>query len=463
VDVTLEKIVNLAKRRGFIFPGSEIYGGLANSWDYGPLGVLLKNNLRDAWWKHFVTSRRDMVAIDASILMNPKVWEVSGHVANFNDPLVEDKVTHQRYRLDQLLEEQGETVTGLELSELQQKADALGLKSPAGNELTEPKRFNLLFETFLGATEDNRARVYLRGELAQAMFVDFKRVMETMRPAIPFGIAQAGRVFRNEITPGNFTFRTLEFDLMEFEYFVAQTEWEQSFDYWLGEMQRWVTTEVGLAADKLRVREHTPEELSHYSKRTVDIEYQTPFGWRELFGLAYRTDFDLKNHAEASGQDLRLTEAKSGEKFYPHVVEPTFGLTRLLLMVLLDAYDEEPVKSSGGNHGPGETRTVLRLKPYLAPFQAAVLPLSRKEKLIKIAQGLADDLSRHWQTDYDETQSIGKRYRRQDEIGTPYCLTVDFDSLEDQCVTVRERDSMTQERIALDRAVPYLHEKLSDR
>src|SRR3989344_5925683 len=431
MEVTLDKIVNLAKRRGFIFPGSEIYGGLANSWDYGPLGVLLKNNLRDAWWKHFVLRRGDMVGIDAAILMNPKVWEASGHVANFNDPLVEDKVTHRRYRLDTLLEEAGVDSAGLDLAALQKKAAEIGLKSSEGNKLSDAKRFNLLFETFLGSTEERKSTVYLRGELAQAMFVDFKRVVETMRLAVPFGIAQVGRVFRNEITPGNFTFRTLEFDLMEFEYFIQEKHWEKIFKYWLVEMQRWVTEDVGLKSDKLRVREHTPEELSHYSKRTADIEYQTPFGWKELFGLAYRTDFDLRNHMEKSGQDLRYTDPETQERFIPHVIEPTFGLTRLVLMTLLESYREE---------GAGkEKRVYLKLHPRLAPYKAAVFPLLKnKPELMEKARGVYQDLLKSFPTAWDERGNIGKRYYAQDEIGTPYCITVDFQTLDDDTVTIRD-------------------------
>jgi len=449
----LEKIVRLAKHRGFIFPGSEIYGGLQNSWDYGPLGVLLKNNLRDAWWRHFVLRRDDMVGLDAAILMNPKVWEASGHVANFNDPLVEDVVTHKRYRADHLLEEaMGESVEGMSLEDMAAVLQQHEVKSPDGNELTKPKVFNLLFETSLGSVEGKKLPVYLRGELAQSMFVDFKRVMESQRRRLPFGIAQVGRVFRNEITPGNFTFRTLEFDLMEFEYFIREDEWEKYFEYWLKEMQRWVTEDVGLRSDRLRLREHTPEELSHYSKRTVDIEYETPFGWKELFGLAYRTDFDLRNHAEVTGEDLQMQDLETGEKFFPHVVEPTFGLTRLLLMVLLDAYHEESVR--------GEQRVVLKFKPELAPYQAAVLPLSRKPELEEIAKPLVTRLREGLSCDYDVTQSIGKRYRRQDEIGTPYCVTVDFDSVKDGQVTVRERDSMEQERISIDKASEFLNDKL---
>lgn len=453
-DNIMDKVVTLARHRGFIFPGSEIYGGLANSWDYGPLGTLLKNNVRDIWWKFFVQRRHNIVGLDAAILMNPKVWEVSGHVANFNDPLVEDMVTHKRYRADHLLEPiLGEAVTTMSVAEMTAAFKEHGVTSPEGNPLSPPQKFNLLFETALGSVEGKKQAVYLRGELAQSMFVDFKRIMESMRLSLPFGVAQVGRVFRNEITPGNFTFRTLEFDLMEFEYFIRQAEWERTFEFWLTEMQRFLQAEIGIASDKVRVREHTQEELSHYSTRTVDLEYQTPFGWKELFGLAYRTDFDLKNHSEASGVDLRVTDTETNEKFYPHVIEPTFGLTRLLLMTLLDAYTEEEVD--------GETRVVLKLKPYLAPYQVAVLPLSKKAELTDVAAPLAQQLREHLSCDYDVTQSIGRRYRRQDEIGTPYCVTVDFNSLGDHAVTVRDRDTMAQERIPLDGVRQYLLDKLA--
>ncbi|MEX1998011.1 MAG: glycine--tRNA ligase [Candidatus Andersenbacteria bacterium] len=455
-DIEMEKIVALAKHRGFIFPGSEIYGGLANSWDYGPLGTLLKNNLRDAWWKFFVQQRRDMVGLDAAILMNPEVWKASGHVANFNDPLIDCKSCQTRWRADTLLAQQAPeiTVAGLSFADLQKLFAGRAFKCPqcGANDFTEVRRFNLLFETSLGVVEGQKQTIFLRGELAQAMFVDFKRVMESMRKQLPFGIAQVGRVFRNEITPGNFIYRTLEFDLMEFEYFIAAENWQEMFDYWLERMQHWAVVEVGLTAARLRVREHQPHELAHYSSRTADIEYETPFGWKELFGLAYRGDFDLKNHAEKSGQDLQVLDPKSGEKYYPHVVEPTFGLTRLVLMTLLDAYHEEEVE--------GQLRVVLRFKPQLAPYQVAILPLSKKEELMKVALPLADELSRVMSVDYDVTQSIGKRYRRQDEIGTPYCVTIDFATLQDDQATVRERDSMKQERIALSQIASYLHDKL---
>lgn len=451
-QVPLSTVTNLAVRRGFVLPGSEIYGGLANTWDYGPLGVLLKNNVRDAWWRTFVQRRGDMVAIDPAVLMHPRVWEASGHVAHFSDPLVEDTVTHKRYRADHLLEGRGVMAAGLTLEELTQKLAELSVTSPEGNPLTAPRQFNLLFETSLGAAEDKKQAIFLRGELAQAMFVDGRRVAETQRLSVPFGIAAVGRVFRNEVTPGNFIFRTPEFDLMEFEYFVREPTWGETFDFWLAEMQRWVVDEIGINRARLRVREHAREELAHYSRRTVDIEYEASFGWKELFGLAYRGDFDLRAHAQASGADLRLTDHVSGEKFYPHVVEPTFGLTRLTLVVLLDAYHEEEVR--------GERRVVLRIAPKLAPYQVAVLPLSRRDELLAVAAPLAATLREHFSCEYDVTQSIGRRYRRQDEIGTPFCVTVDFDSLQDQAVTIRERDSMRQERVPLTKVAAILRERL---
>lgn len=448
----LEKIVRLAKARGFIFPGSEIYGGLANSWDYGPLGVLLKNNIRDSWWRFFVQKRLDMVGLDAAILMNPMVWEVSGHVAGFTDPLVEDVVTHKRYRADHVIEKAtGQAAVDMTLAEMAATIKAKNIKSPSGNEVTPPKRFNLMFETALGSTEGEQRSVYLRPELAQSMFVDFKLIMDSTRQHLPFGIAQTGKVFRNEITPGNFTFRTLEFDLMEFEYFTAEKDWKKWFTYWLEEMQVWLVS-LGIERTKLRVREHATRELSHYSKKTVDIEYNAPFGWKELLGLAYRTDFDLRVHSEKTGRDFRVTDSETGEKYFPHVIEPTFGLTRILLMVLLSVYSEEEVR--------GEKRVVLRLPARLAPYQAAVLPLSKKAALVTVAERLARELAGRWSVDYDVTQSIGKRYRRQDEIGTPFCVTVDFDSLEDTQVTVRERDSMSQERIPIDTVKEYLTDRL---
>ncbi|HXK37349.1 MAG TPA: glycine--tRNA ligase [Candidatus Paceibacterota bacterium] len=419
----MEKVVALCKRRGFVYPGSEIYGGLANSWDYGPLGTELKNNIRDWWWKRFVQSRDDMVGLDAAIIMNPKVWEASGHVAGFSDPLVECKNCHQRFRADQI--------------DREAPCPSCGKKGT----FTEPKQFNLMFQTSIGSVEGDKNRVYLRGEIAQAMFVNFKNVLNTTRSRLPFGIASIGKAFRNEITPGNFIFRTLEFDLMEFEYFIRAADWEKTFEYWLGEQKAWLA-ELGFDPAHLRVREHEKEELSHYSKRTADIEYQTPFGWKELFGLAYRTDYDLRNHTEKSGVDLQYTDPDTNEKFIPHVVEPTFGLTRLLLMVLLEAYQEE----GGGD----ERRVVLRLKPALAPFKAAVFPLLKnKEDLVGKARGIYDALRRDFSVAWDDRGNIGKRYLAQDEIGTPVCITVDFQTLEDDTVTVRDRDTKEQERVAI--------------
>jgi len=431
----MEKVVSLCKRRGFVFPGSEIYGGLANSWDFGPLGTELKNNLRDWWWWRFVQSRDDMVGIDAAVIMNPKVWEASGHVAGFSDPLVECRNCHARFRADQI--------------DLAAPCPNCGKKGM----FTEPKQFNLLFQTSIGSVEGDKGRAYLRGEIAQAMFVNFKNVLNTTRNRLPFGIASVGKAFRNEITPGNFIFRTLEFDLMEFEYFIRETEWEKTFEYWLGEQKSWLE-ELGFDLSHTRVREHEKDELSHYSKRTADIEYQTPFGWKEMFGLAYRTDYDLRNHMEKSGQDLQYTDPDTGGKFIPHVVEPTFGLTRLLLMVLLESYDEE---------GDGsDKRVVLRLKPALAPYKAAVFPLLKnKPELVAKARGIYDGLRRHTPVAWDDRGNIGKRYFSQDEIGTPLCVTVDFQTLEDDTVTVRDRDTKEQHRVAASDLVGIIGKSLA--
>ncbi len=438
--IEMEKLVSLAKRRGFVFPGSDIYGGLANSWDYGPLGAELKRNIMDAWWKRFVTSRGDMVGIDAAVIMNPKVWEASGHLAEFTDPLVECKKCHTRYRADQI--------------DVSKACAHCGSKDG----FTEPKNFNLMFKTFLGATEDASAAAYLRGELAQAMFVDFKLVQETSRKRVPFGIAQQGKCFRNEITPGNFIFRTREFNLMEFEYFVHPSEWEKHFEYWLEEMKQWLDF-CGVDRSHLVFHEIPDGERAHYSKRTVDIEYQYPFGLKELYGIAYRTDFDLKNHIEKSGADLSYTDPVSKEKYVPHVVEPTFGIDRTVLLVLLEAYREEEAPTA--EEGESATRVVLKFPKALAPCKVAVLPLSKKVELSSVAEPLTARLRKRWTTDYDETQSIGKRYRRQDEIGTPYCVTVDFDTLNDKKVTVRDRDSMAQDRVVIDELESYLAERLN--
>ena len=460
----MEKLVSLCKRRGFIFPGSEIYGGLANSWDYGPLGVELKKNIQDWWWERFVRSRGDMVGIDAAVLMNPKVWEASGHVSNFNDAMVDCKKCKARHRADHLIEAVVEDaqVEGKSPEELTKLIEENGIKCPTcgtKEAFTEARTFNLLFQTAIGSVADDTSTVYLRGEIAQAMFVNFKNVLDTSRKRVPFGIASVGKVFRNEITPGNFTFRTLEFDLMEFEYFIEEKDWEQQFEYWLGQQQDWLG-EMGFDADKLRVREHTDDELSHYSKRTVDIEYNTPFGWKEMFGLAYRTDFDLKNHIEHSGVDLSYRDPQSGETYVPHVIEPTFGLTRLMLMVLLNAYTEVEGGRTKTTESVKDSEVVLKLHKRLAPVKVAVLPLSKKEPLKELAGEIADTLRQSWAVQYDETGSVGKRYRRQDEIGTPYCVTVDFESLEDKHVTIRDRDTMEQERIAIDELPAYVAEKM---
>lgn len=426
----MEKIVSLAKRRGFVFPGSEIYGGLANSWDYGPLGEALKRNIRNAWWRRFVAERSDMVGIDPAIIMNPKVWETSGHLKEFSDPMMECKKCHARVRADQMPDDK--------------KCSSCGAK-----EFTEAKQFNLMFKTFLGPVEDDSAVAHLRPELAQAMFVNFKNVLTTSRKRVPFGIAAQGKVFRNEITPGNFIFRTREFDLMEFEYFVRESEWQKWFEYWLQEMKSWLN-DLGVPDEHLHFIEIPDGERAHYSKRTVDIEYDYPFGQKELYGLAYRGDFDLKRHSDSSGEDLRYTDPDTKEEFLPHVVEPTFGLNRTLLVVLLEAYREE-----------GE-RKVLKLPAQLAPYKAAVFPLlANKPSLVELAREVHTNLLKEFPTDFDDRGNIGKRYFSQDEIGTPYCITVDFDSLEDKAVTVRDRDTMKQERVPIVDLVAYVTKKIT--
>ncbi len=430
----LEKVVSLCKRRGFVFPGSEIYGGLANSWDYGPLGVELKNNIKKLWWQMFVTERDDMVGIDAALIMNPRVWQASGHVGGFSDPLVECKQCHTRLRADQSADN---------------TCPVCG-----SHEFTEQKDFNMMFKTNLGPVEDDTSTVYLRPETAQAMFVDFKQIAETTRLKLPFGVAQVGKAFRNEITPGNFIFRTREFDLMELEYFVKPEEWEKHFEHWLVEVKRWVKA-VGIDESRVEYVEIAEGDRAHYSKRTIDVEFKYPFGQKELYGLAYRGDFDLKAHQEASGQDLTYRDPQTNETFLPHVIEPAFGADRTLLAVLLSAYTETEARS-GEEDTKHETEVTLRLPKALAPIKVAVLPLSKKEELSGPAHALALELKRHFVCQYDETGSIGKRYRRQDEIGTPYCVTYDFDTLTDHCVTVRDRDTMAQERVPLADLAAYL-------
>ncbi|EKD43708.1 MAG: hypothetical protein ACD_72C00163G0002 [uncultured bacterium] len=447
----LEKVVSLCKRRGFIFPGSEIYGGLANSWDYGPLGHLLKQNIKKAWWKFFVQERSDMVALDSAIIMNPKVWEASGHLQNFSDELVECKKCHHRFRTDHILE-----AASLKPEYDKGQPKTIGeVKCPeCDGELTDPKSFNLMFKTFLGTNEDSATTAYLRPETAAGMFVNFKNVLNATRRRLPFGIAQIGKCFRNEITPGNFIFRTREFEIGEFEYFINPKDWETTFEMWLSEIKRWWQDIMQIDMENLVWHEIEDGERAHYSKRTVDIEYKYPFGVKELHGIAYRTDFDLSRHEKVSGEDLKYTDPETNEKFLPHVIEPTFGIDRMLLVSLLEAYTEEEAPTS--KEGETEARIVMKFPKHLAPIQVAVLPLSKKEELSSVSRDLANDLRKNFSVDYDETQSIGKRYRRQDEVGTPYCVTVDFDSLVDKKVTVRDRDTMVQERIDITDLKNYL-------
>ncbi len=452
----MEKIVSLCKRRGFVFPGSEIYGGLANSWDYGPLGHLLKQNIKNAWWKFFVQERDDMIPLDTAIIMNPKVWEASGHLQNFSDELVECKSCHHRFRTDHLLAAVS-VKPGYDKEKIRDISDR---RCPDCNgEFTAPKRFNLMFKTFLGTTEDSTTVAYLRPETAGGMFVNFKNIQQTTRRRLPFGIAQIGKNFRNEITLGNFIFRTREFEIGEFEYFIKPSDWEKVFEMWLSEIKRWWKDVMKVNMDNLVWHEIPDGERAHYSKRSVDIEYKYPFGLSELHGIAYRTDFDLSRHEKVSGEDLHYTDPETNEKFLPHVVEPTFGIDRMLLVALLEAYSEEEAPTA--NDGETEARVVLKFPKYMAPIKVAVLPLSKKEELSSVAKGIAGDLRKSFQVDYDETQSIGKRYRRQDEIGTPYCVTVDFDSLKDKKVTVRDRDTMEQERVAIIDLKDYFAEKFA--
>lgn len=458
-NTLMEQVTTLAKARGFVYPGSAIYGGLANSWDYGPLGVEMKNNIKRLWWQTFVHRRSDMLGIDSGILMNPRVWEASGHVGSFTDPLVDCKSCKQRFRGDKLLEETLgiEAVATIKLEEVQPRLMEEKIACPSCKKIdwTGAKRFNLMFKTHQGVIEGEGSVVYLRPETAQGIFVNFKNVLQTHRPKMPFGIAQIGKAFRNEITPGNFTFRTREFEQMEIEYFFdpEATDWKEIFEKWKKDTWAFLTQTLGIREEKLRFRDHESDELSHYSRGTTDVEYNFPWGWGELCAAAaYRTDFDLTQHSEWSGEDLRATDPQNPQrKFMPHVIEPSFGADRVMLAALLDSYEQEAAKE-----GDDEGRTVLRLNTRVAPYTVAVLPLSKKEELAGPAAEVVAMLRDHWVTTYDETQSIGKRYRRQDEIGTPFCVTVDFDTLNDQAVTVRDRDTMVQERIPIASLVTYL-------
>ncbi len=468
--VTMEKIVSLCKRRGFIFPGSEIYGGLANTWDYGPYGVELMNNLKRLWWKHFIQQRADMVGIDASILMNPRVWEASGHVTSFSDPLMDCKKCHERVRGDKLLEEKLgiEGVAGKSLKQISEliKTHKVACPNCGACDFTEARSFNLMFKTYQGVIEQDADMVYLRPETAQGIFVNFKNVQQSTRKRLPFGIGQIGKAFRNEITPGNFTFRTREFEQMEIEYFVKEKEWKPLYDGWRSEMERFYTDLLGFKKEHMRWRQHDKEELSHYSKETWDVEYLFPFGWGELWGIAYRTDYDLKQHEKFSGEKMDYPDPETNEKLIPHCIEPTFGVTRTVLVALLEAYSEDQAPTASATSGSQgdkketETRIVMRFHPQLAPVKAAILPLMKKDPLGGAAAKIFDSLKKHFMVEYDDSGSIGKRYRRHDELGTPFCFTIDFQTVEDSTVTVRDRDTMKQNRIKVKEIEGFLHEKL---
>jgi glycyl-tRNA synthetase len=457
-QVTMEKLVALCKSRGFVYAGSEIYGGLANTWDYGPLGVELKNNIKQAWWQKFVRESPYNVGLDSAILMNRQTWEVSGHLSSFADPLLDCRQCRARFRADHLLEEyaaqQGEVLhlEGLDNEQLKAMIDEKAVACPScgAHNFTDIRHFNLMFKTFQGVTEDSRAEIFLRPETAQGIFVNFKNVLRTTRKKLPFGIGQIGKSFRNEITPGNFIFRTREFEQMELEFFCKPDEGLEWFDYWRGFCKDWLLS-IGLQEKNLRLRDHEPEELSHYSRATTDVEYRFPFGWGELWGIADRTDFDLKAHQSASGVDLSYLDPETNERYVPYCIEPSVGVERLLLAVLIDAYEEQELDNN-------DVRTVLHFHPAVAPVKVAVLPLSKK--LDEPARALYEQLRRQFACEYDVTGSIGKRYRRQDEIGTPYCVTFDFDSLEDGAVTIRDRDSMEQVRLPIAELTAWLQERV---
>ena len=455
---TMDKIVALCKTRGFIFPGSEIYGGLANSWDYGPLGVEFKNNVKRAWWKRFVQESRYNVGLDSAIIMNPEAWVASGHVGGFSDPLMDCKQCKARHRADKLIEDYAfqngtdENPAGWSFEQMAAFIKEKGIACPlcGGKEFTDIKKFNLMFKTFIGVTEDSSSTVYLRPETAQGIFVNFNSVQRSTRRKLPFGVCQIGKSFRNEITPGNFTFRTREFEQMELEFFCkpgTDLEW---FKYWKNFCHQWLL-DLGMKDENLRLRDHDPDELCFYSKATTDFEFLFPFGWGELWGVADRTDYDLGQHQNHSGKDCTYFDQETGEHYIPYVVEPSLGADRVALAFLVDAYDEEEI-------GEGDVRTVLHLHPALAPIKVGVLPLSKK--LSEKALELYDELAKEFAVEFDETGSIGKRYRRQDEIGTPFCVTYDFETENDGCVTVRDRDSMEQVRIPLSEVKAYVSERL---
>ena len=443
--VSMETIVSLCKRRGFVFPSAEIYGGFANAWDYGPLGVEMRRRIREAWWRYMVTERDDVVGIEAAIVSNPRIWEASGHLKNFTDPMVDCRECKGRFRADDLAE-WDDTSNDL-------RGPTTCPNCGRVNSFTEARQLNLMFKTFIGPVEEDASVAYLRPETAQGMFVNFENVQTTTRRKLPFGIAQIGRSFRNEITPGNFIFRTREFEQMEMEFFCRPEEGPRWFDYWRDVRWQWFL-DIGIKPESIRRYDHPREKLSHYSAGTTDIEFLYPFGWGELEGIAYRTDFDLKQHGQFSGKALTYFDEETKQHIAPHVVEPALGVDRTMLIALIDAYDEE-------TDDKGEKRVVLRLHPSIAPVQVAILPLSRNEKLVPTAREVWAKLRRHFVTQYDDAQSIGRRYRRQDEIGTPFCVTVDFETVEmDNAVTIRERDSMQQERVPVAELVERLRDRM---
>lgn len=462
VTTTLDTLVAFTKRRGFVYPTSEIYGGLANSYDYGPYGVQLLKNIKDLWWKKMIEEREDMVGLDSQILQHPTTWVASGHVGSFNEAMVEDKVTNKRYRADHLIEAWAkkhdptlvvENLTFQECADYIKKHD---IKSPDGNEITEPKPFNQLFETAIGVVSGEKSKVYLRGETAQGIFANFKQITDSCRVKLPFGVGQIGKSFRNEITQGQFVFRTLEFEQAEIEYFFdpEKTDWKKLMDEWKASMWSFISGDLGIDAAKLRWRQHTDKERSHYSKDTYDLDYEYPFGWKELWGIAYRTDYDLSQHMKHSGKTLEYVDSATGRKFIPHVMEPAVGVNRMFLMVLADAYREEDL-------GEGKSRTVLKLKPDLAPVQVAIFPLQKDETLRTQAREIYGTLKKRFRVEFDDAGNIGKMYRRQDEIGTPYCVTIDYKSLESGMVTVRERDTMKQETVSMKDLSHYFEQKFT--
>lgn len=465
--VNLESIVALAKRRGFVYPTSEIYGGLANSYDYGPYGSELLRNIKNLWWQKFVQSRSDMVGIDSQIIQHPTTWVASGHVGSFSDPLVEDQKNHKRYRADHLIEAwiddnrskkdmSNISVENMKIEDMTKFIVDNNIKSPDNNDITPPKPFDLLFETHIGTIAGEKSNVYLRGETAQGIFANFKQIVDSSRMKLPFGVGQIGKSFRNEVTQGQFVFRTFEFEQAEIEYFFDpnKSNWSELMESWKSEMWDFVVNILGIEPESLRWRRHTDKERSHYSTETYDLDFNFPFGWKELWGVAYRTDYDLKQHMKHSGKSLEWTNSSDGSKIVPHVIEPAVGINRLFLMVICNAYVKEDL-------GDGKSRAVLKINPKVAPVKAAVFPLQKNPDLQEIAKQIFKKLSLKMNIEFDDAGNIGKMYRRQDEIGTPYCITVDFDSIKDKCVTIRDRDTMKQERVPVEKLESWLTEKIN--